>query len=355
MKKYLLPILALLTLFLFASCDNTGVFDSVWNDEQISNENIITVLGRTSAADSKIYYISEVNGLTSYDTSTKERVILNNDISLRRSRGAAFDTTGKYVVSYYYESVVSSSDKGKIHFCIVSLDDPTSLTPADTITGLESTNLREGFGSLLYSLDGVYSVTVTAGETVTATATQVSGVTDINTIFTNSGVYAKLTDSSANNIYYTSPSGEGTASSYSQASFPGLTDNDATVSFITATPDHEYVFFYKTVNSNSSIVIYHYDGNAYTALSESITGETFTSAAESRAVEYGNRLVLIRGSKALLIDSTSGAEIASSENTSISYEFIKGIVPNTDGTFTIVTRNKGIHTMTVTESNTSFV
>lgn len=326
MKKInILSILTLLILLLFASCDNTGVFDSIWNDEKVSNENISIVVGRTSDDNDTIYYLSEVNGLSKFANNTI--TVLNTDSEFKASRIAAFDSTGTYIISY--------NDISK-KYTVASLVDGNILFTTNTVENLGE--ISKGSGYLFYCKEGTYTLNVNVeNESITANSTPTGAITGNMLVISDSGIYEM-----ENNVYFTSPVSTGINTSYIQASFGEESDPGV---FVASTSDHKYLFFYKDNRLN----LYAWtNGSSYSKVGEGISTTYFTSdhfVPKAVLTSDSSSIVLIRGNQAILVDPTTGAQRGNA--TSLSYDYIKGLFGNNDGTFTVVTFNNGIHTLTV--------
>lgn len=343
MKKInILSILALLVLVLFASCDNTGVYDSIWDAEVVTNEDSNNVPGLNG---NYIYYLSEVDGLKSYNVENGEITPLNNDITLRRSRAAVFDTTKSYIVSY-----------DGTEFTVVSLDGQKLYKVSNT-EGAFNSKIRKGYGSLFYTTDGTYSVTVnTDADALTANLT-FNSVHTLNSnisISINSGVYTVYdSNRQVSDYYVVNGFDEGTQAAYTAASF---TKNGEAVAakdlgtFIAATSDQSYMFF----NTGSATDIYHAaSGSAYT-LFKTLSNYSFGAGAtnSAKAIETDTTLILMRGNYYL---TTSKEASTSSVNpvraASLSYDTILSVLESGNaGSYYVVTYNSGIHTMTVNDA-----
>lgn len=335
MKKFnFITILLILTVFLFSSCDNTGVLDSIWNDEKATNENVEIVVGRTDSDSDSIYYLSQANGLTKYTISRGQTEILNSDPEFKASAGAAFDESGNYIISYKNATKT---------FTVANLTGEIVYKTSNAVTDLGE--FKQARGYLVYCENGVYKLTYNAeSKAITASRVGAEVTGSFYSIDQNSGVYEIR--NSGTTEYYTSPTGTGLISNYSKANFGEETDPG---SFVTATPNHQYMFF----NKASKLNIYYYEDGTYVKKGEGISNVSFYNSNDPKAIlTKDNSIILIRGTYALLV-GTDGTQ--KSVNSNISYDFIEGVFLNTDSdTYTLITHNKGIHTLTVDGSTMSF-
>lgn len=341
MKKIkLLSVLALLILVLVSSCDNSGVYDAIWNSEVVTNEDNNNVPGINGDS---IFYISSVDGLKSYSLSTGETADLNSNASLRRSVAAAYDISGNYIISY-----------DNSNLSVVSTDGQNLYTVSDPDAAFIS-KIRKGYGSLFYCTDGTYTLAVTVNdETQTAvlTPTLVHSLSSNGLqISVNSGVYTVYDASNKVSGYYVCTGFEETVSSeFTAASFTkdgkNVAVNDVGT-LIAATPDQCYLFFN---NGSATDIYYAASGSGYTLL-KTLSNYSFGSGATSsaKAIVSGSTLVLMRGSYYIATSTTAGEN--NFEYGSLPYDTILSIEDNGSGTYYLVTYNSGIHTMTVNDAD----
>ena len=327
-KNTLLLILTILLLALFTSCDDTGVFDSIRNSEPVSNENTNQVI---ALKDNLIYYVTQIDGLKSYDITTKATTTLSTDNAFKSSKVAVL--SGDYIVSYDNSS-----------FTVYSITNKTIFTATATDTSILS-KIRKGNNNLFYMSDGTYTVTVDETKKE-LTFTKAGSTENTNFISVYNGVYTYGTIDSNDTItvssYYTSKDGN----AYNKAVFDGVSSANDLGTFITATEDHKYLFFVK----DSKTVIYSSDDQInYTklkTLSSTYFGAPATTAA--KAIATGSTIVLMKGTS-YITTSTTKDDNEVKKTGSLSYDTILGIV-SANSKYYIVTFNSGIHEMSVNDT-----